>query len=96
MIAKEALIGRKEPQEEQRATSGLIGASTPLSYAVYSCNCSDSAVGFFYATFAHFPYEPVVSFYEDDDRSLLTMFASQAVLSRDWDSPEEDAAWAHL
>ncbi len=28
--------------------------------------------------------------------SLQTMIASEAVLRRDWDSPEEDAAWAHL
>lgn len=26
----------------------------------------------------------------------LTMLASEAVLRRDWDSPEEDEAWAHL
>jgi len=26
----------------------------------------------------------------------VTMFASEAVLRRDWDRPEEDAAWAHL
>ncbi|MCC7263434.1 MAG: hypothetical protein IT369_13035 [Candidatus Latescibacteria bacterium] len=25
-----------------------------------------------------------------------TMLASEAVLRRDWDRPEEDAAWAHL
>jgi len=25
-----------------------------------------------------------------------TMFASEAVLRRDWDRPEEDAAWTHL
>ena len=25
-----------------------------------------------------------------------TMLASEAVLQRDWDRPEEDAAWAHL
>lgn len=25
-----------------------------------------------------------------------TMLASEAVLSRDWNSPEEDAAWANL
>lgn len=25
-----------------------------------------------------------------------TMWASEAVLRRDWDRPEEDAAWAHL
>jgi hypothetical protein len=28
--------------------------------------------------------------------SLETMFASEAVLRRDWDRPEEDAAWADL
>ena len=31
---------------------------------------------------------------ENDARA--TMFASEAVLRRDWDRPEEDAAWAHL
>ncbi len=28
--------------------------------------------------------------------SRATMLASEAVLRRDWDRPEEDAAWAHL
>jgi len=28
--------------------------------------------------------------------SFETMLASEEVLRRDWDSPEEDAAWAHL
>ena len=28
--------------------------------------------------------------------SLLTMLASEAVLAREWDSPEEDEAWADL
>jgi hypothetical protein len=34
----------------------------------------------------------------DDERAgvLETMIASEAVLRRDWDTPEEDAAWAHL
>jgi uncharacterized protein HemX len=31
---------------------------------------------------------------EPDGRSLA--LASEAVLRRDWDTPEEDAAWAHL
>lgn len=30
------------------------------------------------------------------DDARATMFASEAVLRRDWDRPEEDAAWAHL
>lgn len=28
--------------------------------------------------------------------ALDTMLASEDVLRRDWDTPEEDAAWAHL
>ena len=28
--------------------------------------------------------------------AIDTMLASEDVLRRDWDSPEEDAAWAHL
>ena len=31
-----------------------------------------------------------------DESALSTMLASEAVLRRDWDSPEEDAAWADL
>jgi hypothetical protein len=31
-----------------------------------------------------------------DMDSRATMLASEAVLRRDWDRPEEDAAWAHL
>ena len=32
----------------------------------------------------------------EEDSSRLTMFASEAVLARDWNTPEEDKAWAHL
>ncbi len=28
--------------------------------------------------------------------AMLTMFASEKVLQKDWDSPEEDDAWANL
>ena len=31
-----------------------------------------------------------------EDSSRLTMFASERVLARDWNSAEEDEAWAHL
>jgi hypothetical protein len=31
-----------------------------------------------------------------DSDAFQTMLASEAVLRRDWDRPEEDAAWAHL
>lgn len=30
------------------------------------------------------------------DTSRLTMFASEQVLSREWNTAEEDEAWAHL
>jgi hypothetical protein len=40
--------------------------------------------------------ENTISFDEHDDGALPTMRATEAVLRRDWDSPEEDAAWAHL
>ncbi|MGH2585946.1 MAG: DUF2281 domain-containing protein [Dehalococcoidia bacterium] len=31
-----------------------------------------------------------------ESEAFQTMLASEAVLARDWDTPEEDAAWAHL
>jgi len=31
-----------------------------------------------------------------DSGARGTMLASESVLRRDWDRPEEDAAWAHL
>ena len=33
---------------------------------------------------------------ESDSDARAAMLASEAVLRRDWDRPEEDAAWAHL
>ncbi len=33
---------------------------------------------------------------QENSDSLQTMLASQAVLQRDWDRSEEDAAWASL
>jgi hypothetical protein len=32
----------------------------------------------------------------DEDAVSETALLSEAVLSEDWDRPEEDAAWAHL
>jgi hypothetical protein len=32
----------------------------------------------------------------DDSDARATRLASEAVLRRDWNRPEEDAAWAHL
>jgi hypothetical protein len=31
-----------------------------------------------------------------EDRAWATMIASEAVLAREWDTPEEDEAWRHL
>ncbi len=31
-----------------------------------------------------------------DSEAFKTMLASEEVLARDWNTPEEDAAWAHL
>lgn len=31
-----------------------------------------------------------------EDESLATMLASESVLGREWDTPEEDEAWADL
>lgn len=33
---------------------------------------------------------------DPDSSARQTMLASEVVLRRDWDTPEEDAAWAHL
>ena len=33
---------------------------------------------------------------EDDISALDVMLAAEDLLRRDWDTPEEDAAWAHL
>jgi hypothetical protein len=32
----------------------------------------------------------------EEESSRLTMFASEQVLSREWNTAEEDEAWAHL
>lgn len=34
--------------------------------------------------------------HDTDTRAIEFMFASEAVLRRDWDRPEEDTAWASL
>jgi hypothetical protein len=33
---------------------------------------------------------------QTEQSSLATMLASEAVLRKDWDTPEEDAVWSHL
>ncbi|HLX62063.1 MAG TPA: hypothetical protein VKX17_12345 [Planctomycetota bacterium] len=44
--------------------------------------------------FVSYLLEREMSASENDARA--TMLASEEVLRRDWDRPEEDAAWAHL
>ena len=34
--------------------------------------------------------------HEEESASLGTMLASESVLRRDWDHPEEDSAWSEL
>jgi hypothetical protein len=38
----------------------------------------------------------LVSTHEEGDSARVTMFASEAVLKREWNTAEEDEAWAHL
>jgi hypothetical protein len=50
--------------------------------------------------FIAFLYEragkPSVVREDGESYAIETMIASEDVLRRDWDTPEEDAAWAHL
>ena len=39
---------------------------------------------------------PIAVQEESESYAIDTMLASEDVLRRDWDSPEEDVAWAHL
>jgi hypothetical protein len=32
----------------------------------------------------------------DEESALATMIASEAILAQDWDSPEDEEAWADL
>ena len=51
----------------------------------------------FYASFAYTKASDSANQHLDDaDRAMNTMLASEAVLRREWDTPEEDAAWADL
>lgn len=40
--------------------------------------------------------ERKISYDITESDAVLTMVASEEVLGRDWDTPEEDEAWAHL
>lgn len=39
---------------------------------------------------------PATEIQVSEDSSLATMIASESVLAKDWDTPEEDEAWADL
>ena len=49
-----------------------------------------------YELVANLANDEQVWFEGDNSTALQMMFASEAILRRDWDSPEEDVAWAHL
>lgn len=65
------------------SASGNITSDAPQCYVFIGHGWSDSAA-------------TVPNREADDDHSRLTMLASESVLRQDWDSPEEDEAWAHL
>jgi hypothetical protein len=45
---------------------------------------------------AEFDFVSRIAHSDDDITALDVMLAAEDVLRRDWDTPEEDAAWAHL
>ncbi len=68
---------------------------------------SDNSIGFpdsiarnqkFLGKWILFPYQEYTDElkYQNNSDTFLTMIASEKVLSKDWDAPEEDAAWANL
>lgn len=81
ILAKEALL-----KSGISPSQGGTGSNASYSHLVYAWVCVDSASLQFCS--------PSVG--DEEDSSRLTMFASEAVLRRDWNSPEEDEAWAHL
>jgi hypothetical protein len=78
-------------------------------YTSYAANRADSPASTVkHFGYVYKPYETGTVTYASDktsasirieveeDSSLATMIASEAVLARDWDTPEEDEAWANL
>ncbi len=63
----------------------IISSDKTRLYIFCAYTWSDSA-----AERQHRPFEV------DQDEAHLTMLASESVLRREWDSPEEDEAWANL
>lgn len=82
ILAKEALLKAGISLPQGRVTS----SNAPYTYVIYAWGRLDSAM----------TGHRVPSVGGEEDNARLTMFASEAVLRRDWDSPEEDEAWAHL
>jgi hypothetical protein len=82
ILAKEALLkaGVSPPTDE------VTSSNTPFTYVVYVQPWADFTPTAYYST-------PVSG---EEDSAYLTMLASESVLRQDWDSPEEDEAWAHL
>lgn len=70
-----------------------VATSPPASYAQYEYTYKPYETGII--TYPKDPPSP--AWIEvDEDSSLATMIASEAVLARDWDTPEEDEAWKDL
>lgn len=71
---------------------------------ILSDTTSDQSSAFFYSgQDSKFTWQDLhtceVSFFEivpPISDAFLTMLASEEILRRDWDTPEEDAAWADL
>lgn len=83
----------------------LSTSNSSITYDVFLT--SDNSIGFsdsiarnqnFLGKWILFPYQEYTNElkYQNNSDTFLTMIASEKVLSKDWDAPEEDAAWANL
>lgn len=71
----------KASQSGEPPTGNLITAIGNRAYA--------------FVCIAHHASDSAQQYFDEDD-SLLTMLASEDVLRDEWDTPEEDEAWANL
>jgi hypothetical protein len=79
------------------STSG-IGASLNCSYAnptEYGVNIMSPTLIFTNQVLVEFDENQLIAD-DPEANALMTMLASEDVLRRDWDDPEEDALWADL
>jgi hypothetical protein len=86
------------------AVSAILAKASLLKGANQQCRAAGSPIGqgrLYYAAVATYAslYKASDSANQrpnDDDSALLTMLASEAVLGREWNTPQEDEAWADL